>query len=236
MDLRKVFYQEVSVEPVEGGFGLALDGRAVKTPGKDALILPTEALAVAVAQEWRVQEDQIRPLTMPLTRLSNSAIGKIPEIREATVAALSGYAQTDLLCFRADGPQKLTERQSDIWDPQILWLKQTHGLVLYPTQGVVAVDQPGETLAAFTRWLDGQGPFALMALHDTIGLLGSIVLARAVSEAAITPQAAWDASVLDEMWNVELWGEDEEAAELRSAKRAEFLAADRFFRLLEGKG
>ena len=134
-------------------------------------------------------------------------------------------------CFRAQSPERLVERQTQTWDPPLTWLHQTHGLALIQTTGIAAVDQPPRTLQNFSAWLGAQSSFALMALHDLIGMSGSIVLARALVEGHMGAEQAWEASVLDEMWNIELWGEDDEAKAVRTHKQSEFLAAFRFWQL-----
>ena len=237
MSTRKVVYTDVEVlAQSEGGHTVTLDGKPLRTPARAPFVVPTDSLGQAIAGEWRAQQEHIRPESMPMTRLANSAIDKIPVQFDETVEALSAYAETDMTCFRADGPERLVARQSALWDPPLTWLRQNHGIALIQTVGVIAVDQPERAIGAFRDWLAAQTPFGLMALHDLIGMSGSIVLARALTENALSAEAAWEAAILDEMWNIELWGEDEEAAETRNAKRAEFAAAYRFWELLgEGK-
>lgn len=232
---RKVVWSECTVKEIPGGFSVFLDHRPLKTPAQADFTLPTSQLAEAVADEWRAQTDKIDPLSMPLTRLSNSAIDKIPLQFEETVDALAGYAETDMTCFRAASPEELVKRQAAAWDPPLEWLRATHGIVLVQSEGVIAADQPPKSLSAMRNWLAELGPFTLMGLHDLIGISGSIVLARAVHEGHLDPQSAWSASILDEMWNVELWGEDTEAARVRDVKCREFLAAHAFLTQLENK-
>ena len=230
--VRNVVWKDTTIAAAADGFTVLLDNRPIRTPARDPFVVPTRALAEAVAEEWRAQDKQIDPQTMPLTRLSNSAIDKIPVQFDETVAALAAYAQTDMTCFRADAPERLVARQAKMWDPPLNWLRETHGIALIQTVGVVAVDQPGKSLDAMHHWLASVDAFTLMGLHDLIGISGSIVLARAVHEGQIKPEAAWEAAILDEMWNVEAWGEDAEAAAAREAKRREFMAAHAFLRLL----
>lgn len=231
MTARKVLFSVAEPQEADGGATVTLDGRPLTTPSRSPFVVPTDSLAAAIAQEWQAQKDEIRPETMPLTRLANSAIDKIPAQFGETVTELASYAQTDMTCFRADSPQGLIDRQTASWDPALDWLKSAHGIRLIPTIGIAPVPQPQEGLDAFTSWLADQTPFALMGLHELIGLSGSIVLARAVAEGAMSPQEAWQASILEEMWNVEVWGEDEQAAQDRAAKQSAFEAGHKFFQL-----
>ena len=229
----KVFWSETSVSVDQAGFGIELDGRMLTTPARAPLHVPTRALAAEIAGEWAAQREEVDPETMPFTRLANAAIDKLSEQFDDTVDALASYAETDLVCFRADGPDALVARQTAQWQPHLEWLERAHGLRLVATTGVIPIPQPAESLAALKAWVADRSTFSLMGLHDLIMLSGSIVLARAIIEGQIDADAAWKAATLDETWQSEVWGEDAEAAEASAAKRAALLRAARYLELLK---
>lgn len=230
----KRFWENASVEQAEGGYMVFLDGRKVKTPAKSALVLPTDALARAIAAEWDAQEDVIDASTMPVTRAANSAVDKIIPQRAAVVDMLAAYGDSDLLCYRAEGPQELVSRQSAAWDPLLTWARETHGAALICAEGVMHVDQPADSLARLRAPLDAANPFALAGLHDLIALSGSLVIALAVAEGARTPADGWRLSRIDEDWQIDQWGEDEEASALAAVKERDFHAAARVVSLSNG--
>ena len=225
------FWTTASTVPVEGGFTVHLDDRPVRTPLKAPLVLPTLALAEAVAAEWQSQEGKVNPETMPFTRTANSAIDKVAPQFDAVAAMLAEYGGSDLLCYRAEGPPDLVARQAEAWDPILIWALERFGADLVVTSGVIHVAQPAESLVALHRKVGGMTPFQLSAFHDLVALSGSLVLALAVTEGCVTAEDAWRLSRIDEDWQISLWGEDEEAAEIAARKRAAFLQADRFFEL-----
>lgn len=225
------FWREARVEPVPGGFAVMLDGRQVRTPGKAGLILPTRALAQWVAEEWDAQEGEIRPATMPATRTANSAIDTVARHRADVVADLSAYGGSDLLCYRAERPPELRARQAAGWDPLLAWAAARFGAVLRAGDGVMPVRQDAEALAALGAEVARQDDFELAAFHDLVVLSGSLVIALSVVEGARSQEEAWSLSRIDESWQVEQWGEDEEAAEAERRKRADFLHAARFHAL-----
>lgn len=227
----KRFWQAASAEPCEGGFTVRLDGRAVKTPAKTALVLPSLALAQAIAAEWDAQQGRVRPETMPFTRMANSALVKIPAQFQETVAEVAGFGATDLLCYRAPDPAGLIARQTAAWDPLLAWAASRYDAPLVVTTGVMAVDQPAESLARLRAAVAGFDSFRLMALHDLVAITGSLILGLAVAEGRLSPDQAFDLSRVDEHWQAELWGVDEEAAELEALKRAAMEQAGRFFLL-----
>lgn len=227
------FWTTATAVPVPGGFAVQLDARPVRTPLKAPLVLPTQALAEAVAAEWQAQAGKVDPETMPFTRTANSAIDKVAPQQDAVAAMLTSYGGSDLLCYRAEGPEDLVARQAEAWDPILDWAAQRLGARLVVTTGVMPVDQPGESLAGLYQCVCGLDPFKLSAFHDLVALSGSLILALAVTQKRLTVQAAWTLSRIDEDWQNSLWGEDEEAAEVTARKRAAFLQADRFFGLCE---
>lgn len=231
----KRFWQEVSVTDAEGGFGVMLDARRVLTPGKQPLVVPTRAMAEAVAAEWAAQEGEIKPLTMPVTRAANSAIERVRPQKPEVAAMLAAYAETDLTCHRAASPAELVDRQALGWDPILDWAATVHGAPLVPVVGILPGVQPQASLDALSARVAAFDEFRLTALHDLVTLSGSILLGLAVADRHIDPDRAWSLSRIDEDWQIEQWGADEDAAEAALIKRAQFLQADRFWSLCETK-
>lgn len=227
----KRFWKEATVEEVEGGWTVRLDARPVKTPAKAPLVLPTRALAEAVADEWEAQQGEVRPDTMPFTRAANSAIDKVAPQRAEVVAIIAAYGNSDLLCYRATGPQVLCDRQARAWDPLLDWAADTLGARLVATAGVMHIAQDQAALDRLTARVAAMTPFQVAAFHDLVALSGSLVLALAVVDGQINPQSAWELSRLDETWQIEQWGEDGEAAAAAEVRRAAFHQAARFFGL-----
>jgi len=225
------FWKETVVVELPGGFGVALDGRPIRTPGKVALLLPTAALAQWIAEEWAAQEGEVRPLTMPATRTANSAVDKVTPQKAAVEAMLAGYGGTDLLCYRAERPEALVLRQAEGWDRWLDWAESRFGARLHTTRGVMPVAQEPAALSRLAQAVEAFDPFALAAFHDLVTLSGSLVLALAVAEGALEPGSGWQLSRLDEDWQAEQWGEDDEAMQAAGLKRADFLHAARFLSL-----
>lgn len=226
----KRFWKQATVTEVEGGYGIALDGRPVKTPAKAPLVVPTRALAEALAAEWDAQDGTVRPETMPATRSANSAIDKVRPQRVEVAELVSAYGGTDLLCYRAEVPEGLVARQAAGWDPLLDWFAAAFGVRLVVTQGVLPVAQP-DALAAVGAHVGGFDEWQLAALHDLVGLTGSLVLGLAVAQGRLTAEEAWTLSRIDEDWQAEEWGEDEEALENATLRRAALLDAAQFWAL-----
>lgn len=232
----KRFWTEATAEPVEtGGFTVTLDGRGVKTPAKSPLTLPTRAMADAVAAEWQAQDEQVDPRTMPVTRAANAAIDKVAAQFDEVCQMLAEYGDSDLTCYRAESPQALVDRQAAAWDPVLDWAADRYGARLIPVQGVVHHPQPAAALARLAEPLRQMTPFELTALHDLIGLSGSLVIGLAASEGWADLGDLWSRSRIDEDWQAEQWGADEEAAETAAFKRQEFCDAARFLALSRGE-
>lgn len=231
----KRFWTEATVEEADGGFRVMLDGRGVSTPGKLPLTMPTRAMAEAVAVEWDAQEGEIKPLTMPHTRSANSAIERVTPQYADVAGMLVGYADTDLLCYRADKPDELTRRQADAWDPLLDWAAATLGARLETRIGVMWIGQSADAMEVFAETLAKVGPFPMTALHDLVTLSGSFVLGLAVSRGHISAKEAWRISRIDEAWQIEEWGADEEAAEVAAIKEAQLLHAEAFWSLCFAK-
>ena len=225
------FWTDVTVETVPGGYAIRLDARPLRTPLKADLVLPTPGLADAVAAEWRAQDGLVDPRTMPFTRAANSAIDKIVPQRAEVLAMLAAYGGSDLLCYRAEGPQELAARQSSGWDPWLAWADRRLGARLSVTRGLVPIDQDPAALDRLAAALDPMSAFQIAGAHDLITISGSLVLALAVCQGDLSPEGAWDLARIDEDWQIEQWGRDEEADALATARRDDFMRADRIFRL-----
>ncbi|THD85206.1 ATPase [Aliigemmobacter aestuarii] len=227
----KRFWKTATAEPCEGGFTVRLDGRPVKTPAKAPLVVPTRALAEAIAAEWNAQDGVVRPETMPCTRTANSAIDKV-RVQFADVAGMiAAYGASDLLCYRAEEPEGLVIRQKTGWDPLLDWAHDTQNAPLKTGIGVIPVPQDAASLDALAQRVRSTTAFELAALHDLVAISGSLVLGLAVIDGRLSAEEAWTLSRIDETWQAELWGEDEEAAESAARKRADLLHAARFYGL-----
>ncbi len=225
----KRFWTDVTVEDR----GIRLDGRTLKTPARADLVVPTDALANAIAEEWRQVEGEIDPHTMPLTGLANAAIDRIAPDPAAFAAGLARYAEADLLCYRADHPSELTTRQGELWDAPLDWARARYDVDFRVTAGIVHIAQPEETVQRLAAAIAARDAFHLAGLSPLITLSGSLVLALAIAEGAMTEHDAWEAAELDDLWQVEQWGEDVLATAAREDKRRDFRAAARFLGLLE---
>ena len=224
----KRFYKDVAIAPGQGGQAIRLDGRAVRTPARAELVLPSAALADAVAAEWREQGDRIEPRSMPMTGLANAAIDHVAPDPSRFTATLATYAETDLLCYRAESPPTLVAREAAEWDPLLAWARGRYDVAFEIATGIVHRPQPPATLARLEAAVAALDPFRLAALSPLVTITGSLVLALALVEDAITPDAAWTAAQVDEDWQAERWGEDPLAAAARANRRREFDAGVRF--------
>jgi len=224
----KRFYKEVTV----ADRAILLDGKPVKTPARTELILPTSALAEAVAAEWRAQEEEIDPRTMRLTGLSNTAIDRVAPDVPAFVRPLAAYAESDLLCYRAEAPAELDARQAQEWDPLLDWARGRYDVHFVITTGIIHAPQPPATVARLGEVLIAQDAFTLAAMSPLVTIGGSLVTALALVEGAIDADRAFDATHLDELWQAERWGEDKLALEARAARRRDFMAAAEMVKLL----
>lgn len=225
--LNKRFYESVTVDKIVEDDAVAwrvlLDGRQIRTPGKLLLTFPTKTLAQRVAGEWEAQDERINPSLMPLTRLFNVATEQTPSRREDLFAEARRYAATDLISYRAPNPRILKERQSAAWDVWQDWAAE-QGITLNVTDALQAIDQPEASLdavEAFARHLDD---VRLTLFVHLIAVYGSVVLALAVLKGALSAEAAFDISRVDADYQIELWGEDEQQADITDALRAETIA------------
>ncbi len=229
----KRFWTEVAVAPEEGGWAIRLDGRPVRTPARAALILPAEALAEAVAEEWRGVEGEIDPRAMPLTGLANAAIDRIAPDRAAFAEGLARYAEADLACYRAEGPRELVDRQERSWDVLLGWARRRYDVDFATTCGITHVAQPRATVERFSHALATLDAFHLAGLSPLITIGGSLIAALAVLEKAMTADEAWDAVSIDEQWQLEQWGSDAEAEAALDNRHEDFLAGAQFLELLD---
>ncbi|KFI27593.1 ATPase [Haematobacter missouriensis] len=227
----KRFWKATSVLAEGNDYGVALDGRPLRTPARQPLRVRSRALAEALAAEWEAQQEHVAPETMPLTRMANSAIDKVTGQRDAVAEIVGDYGGTDLLAYRAEAPAELVARQADRWDPLLLWAGEALAAPLSVTTGVMFKAQPPATLAQLEARVATFDPFELTALHDLVALSGSLILGLAVAEGRLAPEEAWDLSRLDEDWQAEIWGRDEQAEAQAAQRRTDFLDAARFMSL-----
>lgn len=221
----KRFWKEVTVGDDRV---VALDGKPVRTPGRVPLALPTDALAAAVAEEWRGVGETIDPRAMPLTGLANAAIDRVGPQHDAFAAGLARYGEGDLLYYRADSPEPLVERQAAAWDPVLDWARARYDVHFEPVAGVLHHPQPAATVARLGDAVAALDAFRLAALSPLVTITGSLLLALALVESAIDGDAAWDAAHVDEDWQAEQWGRDPLAEDALAARRRDFDAALRF--------
>ena len=226
------FYKKAEAVQLPSGHGVALDGKAVKTLGKRDLVVPSGALAVAIAEEWESQREEVRPATMPLMRLAAMTLDRVAGQRETIVQQVANYAGTDLVCYRAAHPPALAARQQAAWQPLIDWAVLRYDAPLTVTTGVIPRGQLEVSLRAFTAAVAEFDDFALAALHTATAACGSLVIALALLEGRIDADEAFAASQLDETFQIEAWGEDAEQAGRRRALAADIAAAGRFVSLL----
>jgi chaperone required for assembly of F1-ATPase len=229
----KRFWKNVTVEPDGAGWAVRLDGRPVRTPAREPLVLPTEALAQAIASEWSGLEDTVDPRTMPLTGLANAAIDRVAPDVQAFASGLASYAQADLACYRAERPQALVDVQAASWDALLAWGRRRYDVDFCTIAGVVHIDQPVATVERLSHAISTLDPFRLAGLSPLVTIGGSLVAGLAVLERAMTAEQAWDAVSVDERWQLEQWGADSEAETTLANRRRDFLAAARFLELLD---
>ncbi len=227
----KRFWKTAEAVEVEGGYTVHLDGRSIKTPGKAALIVPTLKMAQAMALEWDAQVEEISPETMPVTKSANSAVDKVTLQFDAVADMLGEYAGTDLLCYRAEQPAELVARQAEHWDPLLEWCAKRFAAPLMPVAGVMFSSQPESSLANLRLELSDMSAFELTAMHDLITLPGSFVLGLAAVHEYARPETLWNLSRLDERYQQEQWGVDEEAEEMARIKQTAFEHAFSFYRM-----
>lgn len=226
------FYKAAEAGMVEGGYTVRLDGMQVRTPAKAKLVVPVEGLAQDIAGEFAAQGAQIVPAAMPVTRLANSAIDTVAAAMDSVADEFAAYAGSDLLCYRAEAPRGLVARQAEHWDPVLVWAAKEVGVRFHTVAGIMHRRQPEGAIAAMRAEARAFDCFGLCALQTLTALTGSAVLALALARGVIGRDAAWDAAVVDETWQIEHWGDDMEAARQRAGRRRDFVAACRVLELL----
>ena len=231
----KRFWDQASVAPAEGGYAILLDGRPIHLPGGPVLVVPSARLADAIAQEWQaaggVKGGEMSFADTPLTRLAGTAQERIAPDPGPVIDALARYAETDLLCYRADTPPVLVERQSREWQPWLDWAALSYDALFRVTAGVTHVRQSEQALAALRRALASLDPWTLAGLGVAVPALGSLVLGLALAQGALDAAAAHRLASLDELFQAELWGHDAEAEGRRSGIAEEVALAARFMEL-----
>ena len=228
----KRFYREVAAHPAQGGFGISLDGKPLRTPAKAPLVVPSRTLAEAIAVEWRGQSGEVKLDALPLTRLASTALDLIAHRKPAVVAEIARYAGTDLVCYRAEHPPELIERQHALWQPLLDWASLRYEAPLRVTAGVLPVVQPPESLAAYAAVVVAYAPLELAALHLATAACGSLVVALALLEGRVDADGAFAASELDQSFEIERWGQDAEQTQRRAALKDDIALAERFVALL----
>ncbi|MFA5121327.1 ATP12 family chaperone protein [Zavarzinia sp.] len=229
----KRFWKTAAALPTaEGSYTVALDGKPMRTPLKRPLVVPSLALAEAIAAEWNAQPKDVKAENLMLTRFANTAVDRVADLRDEVVAEMAGWAGTDLVSYRATEPEELIARQAAAWDPWVEWLRRRFDVELRVTQGLMPIAQADTTVVRMGLVLAAKSDPELAALHTLVGTLGSLVLALAVAEGELALEEAWAASRIDDDFQIEKWGPDEEAAARAANMRADLGHAHRFLSLL----
>jgi len=228
----KRFYKEVTVAEVAGGYEVRLDGKSLRTPAKAPLVLRGRALADAIAAEWAAQGDRVAPNSMPLMQFASTAIDRVGPQRDSIVESVARYAETDLLCYRADFPTELADRQAQVWQPILDWAALRYDAVLLVNAGIMPKPQPADACRALRRAVEEFDDMVLSGVQNATSCCGSLVLALALLEGRIDAEEAFAAAQLDETFQIEQWGEDAEAAQRRANLRADIVATRQFLELV----
>ena len=230
--LRKRFYKEVGVGEADGGFTVTLDGRPIKTPSGKVVVVPRREIAEAISAEWDAQQETIAPLTMPLTRFANSVVQGVVDCVDLVADDVAKYLGTDLLFYRAGHPEALVAREAAHWDPVVFWAAQALGAHFMLAEGINHVRQPDAAISA-ARAAFPRDPWSMAALHVVTTLTGSALLALALAHGVGEPLEIWTAAHVDEDFNIEQWGLDEEVAARRAARVVDFEAATRILNAMK---
>ena len=229
----KRFWKEVAVTAQGGGWAIELDGRPIRTPAREPLVVPTQALAEAIAEEWRAVEGKVDPRATPLTGFANAAIDRVSPERQAFAGGLARYAEADLACYRSDWPPELVERQRTAWDALLNWARRRFDVDFSTTSGLMHVPQPQATIERLAHAVGALDSFRLAGLSPLVTIGGSLIAALAVLEKSMTAEEAWQAVSVDERWQLDQWGADAEAKTALENRRRDFMAAARFLALLD---
>jgi chaperone required for assembly of F1-ATPase len=224
--LRRRFYEKAAPVAADGGYGVALDGKPIRTPARRPLVAPSLAIAEAIAAEWDAQRETIDPATMPLTRLANAIIDGVADTPGPVADEVAKYLASDLLFYRAGHPAALVERQARHWDPIVAWARDELGARFHLAEGVIHVAQPDDALAA-ARAVIPDDLWRLGAVNVITTLTGSALIALALARGQLSAEEAWQAANVDEDWNMDQWGRDDLALERRAFRFAELQAAAR---------
>lgn len=228
----KRFWKDVAVTQEADGLGITLDSRPLRTPARTPLLLPSSGLAEAIADEWRSAPEEFDPRAMPMTGLANAAVDRVAADQATFAASLARYAESDLLAYRADHPTALVERQAKAWDPFLQWARRRYDVDFATTQGVSFIAQPADTVRRLDHAVASLTAFQLAGLSPLVTIGGSLVAALAVLDGEVSPEAAWAAVSVDDVWQLEQWGEDAEARTALDNRQSDFLAGARFLALL----
>ncbi|MGI9485745.1 MAG: ATP12 family chaperone protein [Geminicoccaceae bacterium] len=231
----KRFYKTTGVDVADGGFRVLLDGRSLKTPAKAELLLPIEGLAEVVAEEWEQQAEEIEPDAMPITRLATTALDRMPALRGAAVQEIADYAGTDLVCYRAPDPDELVRRQHEAWQPALDWMAKRYDIAFDLTVSLVPTAQPEATLTDVRKVIEVIEDWPLVGVHGATTSLGSVVLALALWHGELDADAATDASLVDELFEIERWGQERDATRRHEVLRRDVRGIARFLRHLSPK-
>ena len=232
---RKRFYAQAGVTEAEGGFSVTLDRKPIRTPSGRVVTVPSRQIADAIAAEWEAQKDNIDPLTMPLTRFANSVAEGVVDRAELVADDVAKYLRSDLLFYRAGHPEALVARESRHWDPVLFWAADALGAHFILAEGIMHVSQPDTAVEAARAALPAD-PWSIAAVHVVTTLTGSALLALALKHGVLDPDQVWAAAHVDEDWNAEQWGVDEEVAARRAARLVDFKAASRILSALKASG
>lgn len=231
--MKRFWTQAAAVEGEGGEWRIELDGRPLRTPERARLVVPSRPLAEAIAGEWNSADEAIDPRALPLTGLANAAIDRVGPDKAAFAHGLARYGESDLACYRADGPRALVARQEEHWDRLLSWARRRFDVDFRTTSGIVHVAQPQATVDRLAHAVAALDPFRLAGLSPLVTLGGSLLAGLALLEGAMTAEEAWRAVSIDDQWQLEQWGADPEAEAALDSRRRDFVAAARFLELLD---
>ena len=228
----KRFWKSVSIGEEGGAWGVKLDGRSIKTPARLPLQVPTRALAEAIGEEWDALGKTIDPRALPLTGIANAALDRVAPDPPGFAGALAKYAEADLACYRAEGPEELVRRQEREWDKLLDWARRRYEIDFVVTSGLIHVEQPAATVDRLTHAILVLDSFRLAGLSPLVSISGSLVAALGILERAMAPDEIWNAVSLDDQWQRERWGADADAEAALHNRRRDFFSSVRFLDLL----
>ena len=230
----KKFYKSAAAGTAPGGHVVRLDGKVIKTPLQNLLLLDSPALAEAIAQEWAAQGTEIQPLTMPLTRLANTMIDKArgPD-RAAMNAEVLKYAGSDLICYFAAHPPALVRLHEEHWKPLLEWLKEKHGVALEAVSGIQYHPQPQAALDKLKRIVEGLAAADFTIVQSATASTGSLAIALALLEGKLSAAEAYEAACVDEIYQLKTWGADALAQKKLDALKTDLEEITRFRDLLK---